>query len=179
MGYQQVQTAYKLTTNIPGLDGDQLLGEVTNFVPPVVAERTEDYTNGTGMVREIDLGLEKLESRFTLQTYRKELFGAISARKQGDIPTTFTFYSSLAGADGAAEVPQVQTIRGHIKGIPTETVSENGRSTYEVALTVIFYSRVIDNDEDARVEVDLENVVYITGGVDRWAQKRANLRIGA
>ena len=175
MAYGNVQTAYKLTTNIPGIEGDQLLGEVTAFTPPIVAERTADFTNGMGIVEEVDLGLQKLESTFTLQSYRPEIFSAIAARKQGEIPTTLTFYSSLAQGDGSAEVPQVQIMRGHVSGIPAESVSPDGVSTYDVRFVPRYYKRTIG--ETDVIEVDLDNLIFITGGVDRWEQKRTNLRL--
>ena len=161
------------------------LGAVTAFTPPAVVERMHEYSNGTGFIREIPVGLEKFECSFTLMIYAEEAFNYLSTRKVATSgnPATgqiFHFRQSLHRGE-LADTGSLANheIRGHIKGVTPQATTPDGVSEVEVMLSVDYYKLTIGGEPE--VEVDLDALSYKTwpAGVetDHFALHRANLGV--
>ena len=162
------------------------LGAVTAFTPPAIVERMHEYSNGTGFIREIPIGLEKLECSFTLMIYSEEAYRYLSTRKlegAGNNPQTgqiFHFRQSLHRGE-LADTGSLSNheIRGHIKGVTPQATTPDGVSEVEVMLSVDYYKWSTAGSPE--IEIDLDALTYKTwpGGVetDHFGLHRVNLGI--
>ena len=187
---QDVAVAYNLFSEDIGIFAQgtpqqkSWLGAVTAFTPPAVVERMHEYSNGTGFMRELPVGLEKLECTFTLMVYSEEVFNYLSTRKRptvrGDRATgqIFHFRQSLEDGQGFDNGTLLNhEIRGHIKGVTPQATVPDGVSEVEVMLSVDYYLLSIGGQKE--LEVDLDGMRYVTwpNGVetDHWDLRKANL----
>ena len=170
----------------PATNQKSWLGAVTAFTPPAVVERMHEYSNGTGFMREIPIGLEKLETTFTLMVYSEAAFQYLSTRKvpvSGNPGTgqIFHFRQSLEQGDGEAARLANHEIRGHIKGVTPQATTPDGVSEVEVMLSIDYYHLEIGGA--SQVEVDLDALIYKTWPngteTDHWAARRTNLGLSA
>ncbi len=155
------------------VDGRGYAGKIQEAELPKLAIKDEEFrAGGMDAPLMIDLGMEKLECKFTLGEYNEDtirLFGlqdsaAVSLRLKGSIES-----DDLNGFKTPVEV----VIQGRWKEMEWDKWKAGDDSTKKVAVAVSYY-RYISNGETL-VEIDVPNMIRIINGVDYLAVSRANI----
>lgn len=183
--------AWKLTAILPGsssLLGNELVDEITEFVPPVLQSVTEDYSNSLGVVKTALYGISKMTSTFKLRTVRSEFHEQWVSDYLREEPGTYIFRESikpLVGAD-VREFPGEHRIVGRISMVDegTYTLSDTAIPSYEasIQLEILAYQRRMGRNNNIVTEIDLRNNTFLVGKsgqspLDVWNLRRLNLNI--
>src|SRR5688572_9197931 len=100
-------------------NGKGYAGQVEDFTPPKIALATEDFRGG-GMDAPVELtmGMEKLESAFTLKAYDKHVLASFGMSEGASVPLVAR--EALESYDGTVTTV-IHTMRGKIKEIDQGT----------------------------------------------------------
>jgi P2 family phage contractile tail tube protein len=153
------------------VDGFGKLGDCEAATLPVLTVKTEEYRGG-GMDTpvEVDLGTEKLEFKFTMTSVDDQVI-----EKWGLAPgqqKQFTLRGSLASSAG--EVANVvANMRGIIKNIDFQEFKPGDKMSVEFQVALDYYK--LSKGDRVMIEIDIENVKRIVGGVDQLNNDRINL----
>ncbi len=148
------------------VDGVGYAGLIEEGTPPVLALRTEEWSGG-GMAGTVDIPMgqvEKMEFDLSLKEYNPAIVGMFG---HADLPVTFR------GAQG----PEGEAIIYECRGLMRETdlggwkAGESG--TLKVSFTATYVKLTIAATE--AVEIDVENMIFKSGGVDHLAAIRQAL----
>jgi P2 family phage contractile tail tube protein len=155
-------------------DGDSWLGQVSEFTPPKIARKFEDY-QGAGMDSpvKIDMGGQALECEFKTGGRLPALALKVGMQK---IDGTLLRFLGAFQSDDTGQVTKAEiVVRGRIEELDRGTwkVGEKGEETVKMQLN---YYKEIENGRTL-VEIDVLAMKYIVGGVDILAAQRAALEI--
>lgn len=151
------------------LDGVSFAGVAQEVALPKLAAKMEDYRGG-GMPGDvaIDLGIEKLEIETTYGGLVREAFQSFGITKIDGVLLRF------AGAyqrDDTGEVDAVEiVVRGRHTEIDPGNAKAGTKNDFKVKSSLSYYKLMVNGAVD--VEIDMVNMVYVTGGVDRLADQR-------
>jgi P2 family phage contractile tail tube protein len=148
-------------------------GKCEEFNPPKLAAKLEDFLGG-GMFApaEITMGLEKLESDFTLKSYDKDVIGTFGVTEGTDI--TVSLREVLEDDDGT-QTGVVHTLRGKVKEIDQGSVQTGTAAKLKTTLTLKYYK--LEHGGTTVLEIDVVNMVFKRNGVDALANVRSLLGI--
>ena len=153
------------------IDGNGLAGQVESFTLPKLTLKTEDFRpGGRDVAVKVDMGMEPLESKFTLIGFHAavlKLWGLSAGR---DIPLTLR--GALENEDGTI-VPAVCNLRGKLIEVDPGDWKPGEAAKLNVTLNAHYYKLSVDG-EDVH-EVDVRNMVRTINGVDVLAAQRAAL----
>lgn len=151
-------------------EGNSWMGEVASITVPTLTRKLEEYRGGAmdGAVK-YDMGGEPLEQEATYGGPMREIlrqFGHTSA--SGVYQRFVGFYQD--DSTGRAATIEITT-RGRHEEIEMgeQKVGEPGE--FKVKSTLTYYR--LDWDGVTEIEIDLLNMVFQVGGVDRLAEQRA------
>lgn len=150
-------------------DGSSYIGETTEVTLPKLTVKTEAYRAG-GMIGEIDvdLGLEKLEMEHTYGGPIRQVYSQFGLAKTAGVLLRFmgAFQRDDTGDVDAVEV----VVRGRHTEIDPGTAKAGDDTTFKVKSSLSYYKLVINSQ--TVVEIDMERMIYIVDGVDRYADHR-------
>lgn len=153
------------------IDGKGYVGRVTEFDPPKLTVKTEEYrAGGMDAPLEIDMGMEKLECMLTLDDIDPDalkLFGLVAdgASKQ------MTLRGGQQGRDGTVE-PLAHHLRGRVKEVDWGTWKTGETSPCKLSVALDYYKFEVDGA--VIHEVDIENMKRVINGADQMeAMRRA------
>lgn len=155
------------------VDGRGYAGQIEEINLPKLTVKTEDFrAGGMDAPMELDMGMEKLETDFSLIGYDKDilsLFGFV-------VPATvaLTFRGALENADGTITA-FVCKMRGNIREIDLGTSKAGDKPAMKVTMGLVYH--YIEHGGTPVVEVDVVNMVRMIGGVDKLAAVRAAIGI--
>lgn len=155
------------------VDGRGYAGKVEEFNAPKLSLNTEDYRGG-GMDAPIELsmGMEKLNSDFSLVSYDLNVLALFGVSAGSSVP--FIVREALESIDGAVTAV-VHTMRGKIKTIDPGTSKPGDKPTLKVELALNYYK--LQHGSTTVHEIDIENMIRIVNGADAMAQMRTALGI--
>ena len=119
------------------VDGRGYAGQVEEFNAPKLALVTEEFRAG-GMDAPIELtmGMEKLESDFTLISYDLDVLALFGVKEGATVP--FVAREALESFDGTI-TPVVHTMRGKIKEIDPGTSKPGDKPSLKIAMALTYY----------------------------------------
>jgi P2 family phage contractile tail tube protein len=149
------------------VDGRGYAGKAEEVTPPKLSLKTEEFRGG-GMdaPATIDMGMEKLEASFTLAEYDTHIlkqFGLISGN---------AVQITLRGAlqDDTTTSAITIKLRGMYTEIDMGKFSAGEKSTLACTIVARYYQLTIA--EETLVEIDIDNMTRIIGGVDAMSTIR-------
>jgi P2 family phage contractile tail tube protein len=148
------------------IDGRGYSGNVDEVQLPNLGIVGEDYrAGGMDAPIELDMGMEKLESTFTLSKFDADVDRLFST--PGFI--ALTFRGAVESLDGTVR-PVIVKMKGKIHGIETGAATPGAKvgKTYRVPLVAFSYTL----DGVAIHDIDVLNMKRVIGGVDRLAEQR-------
>lgn len=154
-------------------NGWGMAGKCEEFNPPKLTAKLEDYLGG-GMFApaEITMGLEKLESDFTLKSFDKNVlstFGVVEGS-----PLTASLREVLEDDDGT-QTGVIHTLRGKVKEIDQGTVKTGEAAKLKTTMALVYYR--LDHGGTTVWEIDVANMIFKQNGTDLLANARSLLGI--
>lgn len=155
------------------VDGRGYAGQGQEFNAPKLSLKVEEWRGG-GMNAplELDMGLEKLESDFTLLQYSADVLALFGLAAGNTVPLVVR--EALESFDGTV-TPVTHTMRGRIKEVDGGTSKPGDVVPVKFTLALEYY-RLQHGDRTVQ-EIDIPNMVHLIDGVDRLAAQRAALGI--
>lgn len=155
------------------VDGKGYAGQIEEFNPPKLNLVTEEFRAG-GMHApiEITMGMEKLETDFSLISYDKDVLALFGVTEGAQVP--FVAREALESFDGTV-TPVVHTMRGKVKSIDAGTSKAGDKATIKISMALSYYK--LEHGGSAVQEIDVENMVQNVNGTDALAGIRGALGI--
>ena len=154
------------------IDGRGYAGKVEEVNLPKLNVKTEEFrAGGMDSPALIDMGIEKLESTFTLLEYDKDIlkqFGVIS----GNVAQV-TLRGAMQDESSVSQV--VVKMRGMYTEIDMGKISAGEKGTLQCTLVCRYYALEIDGEK--LIEIDIDNMTRIIGGQDKLIDMRKALGI--
>lgn len=155
-------------------DGRGYAGQSEDYEAPKLALTTEDFRGG-GMHAPVELkmGMEKLESSFSLIAYDADVLSRFDIVEGRDVQVTVR--EVLESQDGTT-TGVVHSHRGYIKSIDPGTSKAGDKPTLKISLALSYYR--LQHGARTIHEIDVPNMVHLVNGVDQLAAQRNALGIG-
>lgn len=155
------------------VDGRGYAGQVEEFNPPVLSLQTEEFrAGGMDAPIELEMGMEKLESSFTLKAYDRDVLSLFGVAEGEQV--NFTFREALESFDGTTKAV-IHNMRGRIRKLDPGTSKPGEAPGLNAELALTYYKQT--HDGAVIHEIDVENMVRIINGTDRLAGQRAALGV--
>ncbi|HDR9259634.1 TPA: phage major tail tube protein [Burkholderia vietnamiensis] len=154
-------------------NGFGMAGKCEEFNPPKLVAKLEDFLGG-GMFApaEITMGLEKLETDFTLKSYDKNVLGTFGVTEGTKITASLR---EVLEDDEGTETGVIHTMRGKVKEIDQGTVKTGEAAKLKTTMTLTYYR--LDHGGTTVIEIDVPNMIFKQNGVDKLANARSLLGI--
>ena len=155
------------------VDGRGFAGNVEELTLPKLTLKTEEFRNG-GMDAPIDIemGMEKLESEFTLTRFDKnvlKLFGLAPGQL-----TPLTIRGAVI-SDNGTQTAVVVNLQGIVREMDPGNWKPGEKATLKIMLALRYYK--LTHGGDIVHEIDIPNMVRTIGGVDQLSAVRSALGI--
>ena len=154
------------------VDGRGYAGRVDEVTPPKLTIKTEEFrAGGMDAPIEIDMGMDKIETLFSLIEYDPEIltqFGLVSGNK-----TAITLRGALV--DDTSTTPMVIRLNGMFREIDMGKFKAGDKAVMQCAVACDYYMLEIGGKK--QIEIDVKNRRRWIGGVDQLADIRAALGI--
>ncbi|MCO1333137.1 phage major tail tube protein [Microbulbifer sp. OS29] len=155
------------------VDGRGFAGNVEELTLPKLTLKTEEFRNG-GMDApiEVEMGMEKLESEFTLTRFDKnvlKLFGLAPGQL-----TPLTIRGAVISDDGT-QTAVVVNLQGIVREMDPGNWKPGEKATLKIMLALRYYK--LTHGGDIVHEIDIPNMVRTIGGVDQLSAVRSALGI--
>jgi P2 family phage contractile tail tube protein len=151
------------------VDGRGYAGKVDELeLPDLKIKEEEHRAGGMDAPAMIDMGMEAMEMKFTLAEITLEVtsqFGLVDGAAVG-----ITARGAMQ-RDGEPVVPVVANARGRIKEMGTGTWKAGDKATTECTMSLRYYRLEVGGL--TTIEIDVDNMIRVIGGVDQLAQVRA------
>lgn len=155
------------------VDGRGYAGQIDEYNAPDLALASEDYrAGGMDVPVAIEMGMEALETSFSLIAYDADVLALFGIGEGRDVP--FVARGALESYDGTVKAA-VHTMRGKIMRLARGTWSAGQKPALQVTMRLDYYRE--EHNGIVINEIDVINMVRIVGGVDRLAAQRAALGI--
>ncbi|MDE0625480.1 MAG: phage major tail tube protein [Bryobacterales bacterium] len=155
------------------IDGRGYAGRVTEFDPPKLTIKTEDFrAGGMDAPRRIDMGMEPMESMVTLADVDRDALKLFGLVKGEDAAMTLRGGQEGPGTGVEAVVHQ---LRGRITEVDWGTWKPGDVSPVKLKMDLGYYKLEVDGETD--IEIDVDNMVRIIDGEDQLAEMREALGI--
>lgn len=153
------------------VDGRGYAAKVRECELPKLTIKTEEFQpGGFDAPVEMDMGLEKLETNFTLLDYDADVLKQFGLGHNNTVPVTLR--GALSYGDGTT-VPAVVQLQGMFREVEPPKFGKPGKLEMKATMSLKYYKLEI-NGETIH-EIDVENMVRIVGGVDYLASMRENI----
>jgi P2 family phage contractile tail tube protein len=155
------------------VDGRGYAGQIEEFNAPKLALTTEDFRGG-GMHApvEITMGMEKMETDFSLISYDADVLSLFGVVEGSTVP--FVAREALESFDGVV-TPVVHTMRGKIREIDPGTSKAGDKPTLKISMALTYYK--LEHGDKTVQEIDVENMIHAVNGVDTLAGIRGALGV--
>ena len=155
------------------VDARGYAGVVEEYNPPVLGIKTEDFRAGgmDGTVA-LDMGLEKLETSFTLSNFDPlvlNLFGFLPG-----LPTAVTVRGAIEDELGLIK-PVIHAMAGRIRTIEQGSWKPGERASMKVTMDLTRYAQTVAGI--GVIVIDIPNMIRTIGGVDKSIATRLALGV--
>lgn len=153
------------------VDGKGFAGQTEEFNAPELALKLEEWrAGGMDIPVDLEMGMEKLQSDFSLIQYSRDVLALYGVAPGQVVP--FVAREVLESYDGTTTAV-VHTMRGKIAKIEQGTSKAGDKKTLKVSMTLGYYK--LQHGDTVIMEIDPVNMVRIVNGVDVLAKQRAAL----
>lgn len=156
------------------VDGKGQAGNVEELSLPKLTMKTEEFRNG-GMDApvEIEMGMEKLESSFTLTKYSADVLKLLGLAPGKLVPLTLR--GAVESEDGTTKAVVVNLL-GKLRELDPGSWKPASKATLKGTVAVRYYKLTIDGE--VIHEIDVVNMIRFVNGTDQLAAQRAALGMG-
>lgn len=155
------------------VDGRGYAGQIEEFNAPKLALKTEEFrAGGMNAPVELTMGMEKLETDFSLISYDADVLSLFGVTEGATVP--FVAREALESFDGTV-TPVVHTMRGKIKEIDPGTSKAGDKPTLKITMGLVYYK--LQHGDKTVQEIDVENMIQTINGADALAGIRGALAI--
>jgi P2 family phage contractile tail tube protein len=153
-------------------DGENYLGKAKALALPKLAITGEGY-RGAGMLSEVetDMGLEKLELEVTYGGFMREILRQFGVTKLDG--TMLRFVGAYQADDNASVQAGELVVRGRHREIDPGNAEVGKDTEWKVKSALTYIKWTVDGAVE--VEIDVLGMIYMIGGIDRYAEIRAAL----
>ncbi len=157
------------------VDGRGYAGKIDELTPPKLTRKMDEHrAGGMNAPVELDMGMEKLESDFTLSEYNEEvlkLWGLVD-----NAGVTLRMKGGLEADDNSGAVTPVEiTLRGRWREIDSGGWKAGEGATMKVTVAASYF-KYASNGTDL-IEIDVVNMIERVNGVDRLEAMRNALGV--
>ena len=149
------------------IDGRGYAGKCEEVNPPKLSIKTEEFrAGGMDAPISIDMGMEKLEASFTLCEYDQEVlkqFGLIDGKS-----VQVTLKGALQNDNTVSKI--AIKLRGMYNEMDMGKFSAGEKGTLACTMNCRYYCLEIDDEQ--LIEIDIDNMTRIIGGVDKMLEIR-------
>ncbi len=155
------------------IDGLTYAGRCEEITLPKLTHKMEDYQGGSmfGPV-EIDMGIEKLEMEVSLKEYSPEVIKKIGITDVAGIAMRFVGAAVSDDSEGATDAIEI-IVRGRYRELDLGSAKAAEASILKASLALTYFKYILNGE--TLVEIDIVNMIYISGGVDRLEAQRTAL----
>lgn len=155
------------------VDGRGYAGQIEELNPPKLALKVEEFRGG-GMNAPVDLnmGMEKMETDFTLVKYDRDVLSLFGLAQGQTVPLVVR--EALESYDGTVTAV-IHTMRGRIVEMDPGTSKAGDKPALMCKLSLQYYK--LQHGDTVAQEIDVVNMVHVVNGVDQLAAQRAALGI--
>lgn len=155
------------------VDGRGYAGQVDEFNAPKLTLQTEDYrAGGMDAPLKITMGMEGLESDFTLKGYDRSVLALFGVKEGATVP--ITLLAALESYDGT--VTQVKhNLRGKFTEVDSGTSKPGELPALKITVSLNYYK--MTHGGIVVHEIDVERMIRTINGVDALAGIRAALNM--
>lgn len=151
------------------VNGESYLGQVPEVTLPKLTRKTEDYRAGgmNGPIA-VDLGMDKLEMKWTAAGYIKSLLAQWGTQTVGGVLLRF---AGALQADDNTEITSLEVIvRGKHTELDFGKAEAGGKTEIQVSSALSYYK--ISLNGTPVIEIDFVNMIEIVDGTDLMADVR-------
>lgn len=150
-------------------DGDNYLGKSKTVTLPKLAITGEGY-RGAGMLSEVDtdMGLEKMEMEHSYGGFMREILRQFGVTTIDG--TMIRFVGAYQADDNGAVQAAELVVRGRHREIDPGDAEVGKDTEWKVKSALTYLKWTVDGIVE--VEVDVLNMIFLVGGVDRYAAIR-------
>lgn len=155
------------------VDGRGYAGNVETLTLPKLTMKTEEFRNG-GMDApiEVELGMEKLETEFTLTRFDREVLSLFGLAQGQQIPLTVR---GAIESDNGVQLPVIVNLQGFVREVDYGSWQPGEKATLKMMVALRYYK--LTHGPTVVHEIDIPNMVRTINGVDQLALTRAALGI--
>ena len=155
------------------VDGRGYAGRVAEIELPKLTLVTDEHrAGGMDAAVDIDMGMEKLEATATFSEYDPALFRQFGLVEGANVALVFRG-AQQKGSETAE--PVVVTMRGGFKELDQGSWKPGEKTALKTGIAIRYYKLQIGGE--TVVEIDIDNMKRIIGGVDQLASQRTALGI--
>ncbi|MGE4169150.1 MAG: phage major tail tube protein [Candidatus Margulisiibacteriota bacterium] len=153
------------------IDGRGYAGQVEEYTPPVLNLQVEDFRGG-GMDSPVSvtMGMEKLETSFSLVSYDQYVLALWGVQQGKEIPMTVK--GALESYDGTVK-GVTHSMRGKIRSMDSGTWQAGQKPSLKITMDLNYYK--LEHSGQVIHEVDVINMVRTINGIDVLAETRGVL----
>jgi hypothetical protein len=149
-------------------EGASYLGEAASITLPKLTRKLEDWRGGgmDGTVK-LDMGADAMEAEWSTGGPMRDVLRQFGTTING----AFLRFAGVFQNDGTGEVDQVEvTVRGRHEEIDMGEWKPGEGGEFKVKSALVYYR--LDWNGATEIEIDVLNMVFNVGGVDRLAELR-------
>jgi len=153
------------------VDGRGYAGNVEELTLPTLTLKTEEFRNG-GMDAPVDveLGMEKLETEFTLTSFDRRVIALFGVTSGGLAAVTVR---GVVASDNGVQTPVIVNLRGIVRTLDFGTWKPGDKAILKIMVSLRYYK--LRHGVTTVHEIDIPNMVRVVDGVDQLAATRAAL----
>ena len=155
------------------IDGVGMAGLVEEFNMPKITRKVEEYRNG-GMFApaDLDLGMEKLESDFSVTGYNKDIIKKYAVNAVDGVLVRLLAAESPDAASTSTDAVEV-VMRGRWKELDFGAIKGGDKNTTKVTFPQTYFKYVVNGE--VILEIDTINMIFKIDGKDILADTRKAL----
>ena len=155
------------------VDGRGYAGNVDEVQLPSLNVMEEDYrAGGMDAPVAIDMGMEKLEATFKVSKFDRNLITRWGVTAGGSIPLVLR--GALESLDGTV-IPLVVRLTGRIHNLEFDAITAGAKAGMSFKLAA--HSFRLEQNGEVLINIDVQNMKRVIGGVDRLAAMRKAIGI--
>ncbi|WP_434361066.1 phage major tail tube protein [Parasalinivibrio latis] len=154
------------------VNGKGYAGVIDELNLPKLKLKTEEYRGGgMNLPIDVDMGMEKLETDFTLSKFDKDVLTSFGLKAGSSIPLTVR--GAVLSEEDGSEMPLVVTLRGILTEVDFGTWKSGENTPVKVVMSLRYYKLTLNGEEVH--EIDVANMVRKIDGVDQLANTRKHI----
>ena len=154
------------------IDGKGYAGVIEEIILPKLAIKSEEFrAGGMDAPIKIDMGMEHLETGFTLKSFDKSTlthFGLGNGKR-----VVITIRGGMYSDEDGSEFPVAIKLQGMITEMDFGTWKAGESASVKATVALRYYNLNIDGEEVH--EIDIANMIRKIDGVDYLEQTRKNI----